>query len=212
MSTFIGTATIMRHGPTKYTNRFPDLAEEALYLVHQRAREINARFPQTPIFISSPAHRARATALCVMEAYGLVPDDRFVSTHHLLRPIDIYNRPRISSFLETVTEGADSVLEAHRRLDSFFMREETFAQGELCETRLSAKNRLFEFLGSLPKACSPECHVVVVTHLELIGSAVRDWFDVGSEEFFPAETLHLFFQKDRDCLAEFRGKTRLLPF
>lgn len=207
----IGTASVMRHGATFYKEIFPDLADEGLPKVKATAREIAHRFPKRLVLTSSPKPRALGTAMHVMEAYGLPWRKEDVRVEEILEPIDIFDYEMVSSLVrEVVGRLKGNPLECHRVWDSFYMKSPAFENGIICESRTSAKGRCLEFLGRLSSLCGADRHVVAVTHIELVGTVVHDWFGVDGEYFGPAEVVHLAFLDDGRLQAEFRGEEKLL--
>jgi len=203
----LGTATMMRHGATEYSGVFPDLIDAGIPNIKASAADIRRRFPDTPLFVSSPADRAVATALHVRQAYGLGWDRDQVQTIGLLRPMTVIDpRPVIAHF-ETVTSNITDPHELHRVWDRFYMENEEFERGNFCETRSSSKQRFLQFIQEiLPGLCKGGRHVVGVSHCELIATAMYEWF--GGECFRPAEVAHFELYSSSHFLVEFRGEKR----
>jgi broad specificity phosphatase PhoE len=212
----IGTATIMRHGPTRYTGIFPDLAEEGLAMIRTTAEEIATRFPKELIVIASPAQRAIATALQVMEICGLEPAPEVVRIESMLRPIKLHDLALATGYFTTVLDGLADVMERHRRWDEFYMTSHDYEVGVICESRSSAMERFDCFLTNLREICANDRHVIAVTHLEVVGTAVhrKEWFGcAGGECYFrPAEAVHIIFMEDRTIRVEFRGVIKEMKF
>lgn len=205
----IGTASVMRHGATGYTGIFPDLLEEGLPALKLAGKEIAERFPKKPRFVASPAKRAIASALHVMEAYGLARKTGAVQIEESLRPISIFDQRAIRMLVKGL--GGLETVASRRAWDRFYMESEEFDRGFLCESRSSAKARFVEFVfGRLPHLCDVQHHVIAVTHVELVGCVIQDWFEVGEDYFRPAEVAHFSFFTGRQLQVEFRGQTKVL--
>lgn len=211
----IATASVLRHGLTGYTDVFPDLLPEGLGILRASTAEITARFSvKKPVFLSSPAVRALGTTSHAMDAYGIPWDETCVRIEQLLGPIRIMDQRRAFAAFDEVTQGYRSKREAIKAWDRYYMEHPEFEAGVTTEPRSSAKRRFLEVFHAIPTRFGSEQHVVLVTHIETVGSAVRGWFPperVGGY-FEAGEVLHVEFFENGSLRVEFRGKKIVLAF
>lgn len=206
--TIIGTASVMRHGATLYTGNAPDLVPEGFPKILATAQEIAQRFPQRPVFLASPTNRAVSTALRVEEAYGSRDPIRL---EPLLAPIAIFDQRAMDACLKrAVGHLRNNPLEQHRVWDRFFMESPEFESEAFCETRSAAKARFMKFLAQLPTLVGVDRHIVATTHIEVVGTAVHEWFGTSGDYFGVAEVAHLTFFDDGGVEAEFRGEKKII--
>lgn len=211
-----GMVSVVRHGATRYTKKFPDLVAEGLPALKAAGKEIGQRFSKRPIFVASPADRAVATALHIMEECGFGRKKEDIKINELLRPILIFDHEAFDrKFFSAHPGGIDAhmndPLKFHSIWDRFYMESDVFENGEFCEPRSSAKNRFIEFLKQLPILYGTELRVVAVTHLEVVGPLIHEWFEANGNYFNTAEAVHFNFLKNGQLQAEFRGEKKILP-
>lgn len=205
----IGTASVIRHGATRYTDIFPDLLPEGLPIVRETARHIARNFPRKPVFISSPANRAVGTLMHVMEAYGLEHDRNAVRIEKLLGPIDIFDHDPVKEHFRRLTGHVEDPLDVHRVFDRFYIGSDEYETGGFCEPRSSAKRRFAIFLEQLPLLVDTQRHIVAATHLELLGTTLLDWFGEDQETVLrPGEAAHFTFFENGSFDAEFRMRRK----
>jgi broad specificity phosphatase PhoE len=213
-SEIFGTASIGRHGATRYTERFPDLAPEGL----SRLREVGAQIVErsqgkTPVFVSSPAVRARGTVCEHMRAFGLEPDQTQIHQLNLLRTVDQYDQEAFMAHVRHVTGHLTDALEIHREWDAYYLVHSAFRNGLICESLECTKSRFIQFLrGPLTRLCAHNqgWHIVVVTHIELLGAFLQDHFDMKHQALEPAEVAHVTVMRGKRILIEFRGQNKLI--
>lgn len=122
------TASVLRHGPTHYTNVFPDLSEEHLSLLDATAWDIMQNFQgKTPTFISSPTPRTIASAIRIAQAYGMnlepedIPQDPLIGPLHRVEHAIDFLRDKIAHLEHNVDP-----LVRHNILDSTYMEDPVF--------------------------------------------------------------------------------------
>lgn len=203
----------MRHGVTHYTEVFPDLAEEGIPFLKSTARRIARDFPKNPVFISSPSPRTLATVLHVMEAYGLEPQLEAIHQEPLIGPIALHVPEAVLSFLKQAIaplgDMSNDPLRRHQILDHLYLENPFFENGIFCESRGESFERLRQFLPKLREHCRPDRHVVVTTHLDVMGGFIQEQFGESDNPFPPGEVLHITFLTPSKAQLTLRGDTRI---
>lgn len=206
------TASVLRHGPTHYTNVFPDLSEEHLSLLDATAWDIMQNFQgKIPTFISSPTPRTIASAIRIAQAYGMnleqedIPQDPLIGPLHRVEHAIDFLREKIAHLEHNVDP-----LVRHNILDYTYMEDPAFEDGILCESRSSAKARFFQFLSTIREIGSHDQHVIATTHLDVAGPAIQEWFDERGANFSPAEVVHFWFLENSHLKIRFRNKERVI--
>ena len=209
-----GTASVMRHGATRYTEIAPDLAPEGLSALRASCAEIVKQSQgKNPVFVSSQAVRAIGTTLENMKAFGLKPDMSAIQILHLIRTVDMYYKAAFIAHVKRVTRHLTDVHEIHKTWDEHHFTHGVFRDGVICETLDATKSRFIQFLHNpLHGLCARNQgkHIVVVTHIELLGAFLQDHFDMQEGTLRPAEVAHFTYLRGINILVQFRGQKKLI--
>ena len=209
----IGTATVLRHGISRYTGIYPDLVMDYLHLINKTAEEIFPKYLGKRLRqVSSKASRAIATLnqIALMDQARSTTDLERIIVDERLSGIEIFDQLAVADLVRQKTGHLKDPLEVTAGWDAFFMRDPVFEAGIICESRTSAKNRMKEFLADLQQQAAPEIHFLICTHLETMGSLIQEWFGRADAYLNPAESTKLCFLENGKILVNFRGQEILV--
>jgi broad specificity phosphatase PhoE len=203
----IGTASLMRHGISAYTHTFPDITPEGIPGIKKTARGLAIRYSnKIPIFFSSPSPRAIATTLHLLPAFDLDDDRNRIIIENDLRAVDIYNSKKFFSLIKETTGHLNNALEIMQIWDKYFLEDAVFEAGIICESKTLAKIRFMNFLKKLGAVISLVSHPIIVSHLDTIGSLLKDWFRQKDNFLQPAEAFQVVFFDNETIKVEFRDQ------
>jgi broad specificity phosphatase PhoE len=221
MGTFLGVISAIRHGVTLYTNEFPDIVEDSAVELRILGEKISKQFAYEPVFFSSPAERALGTTMYLMRGYGIPWSQKLVLVEEMFGPIKIYDSQKMRQLVEEISAGYTEQRQIMELRDKYYLSAPHFNENHYWEPRDSAKFRFYNSLRMISAVLKVEKnkeHAILVSHLETIGTALKEWFDLNGEDrpyLKPGGVAHFYVYEGKgDChyniRIEFNNEERLI--
>lgn len=220
----MGKLTILRHGETTYTDKFPDLTETGVDQAIMAGKNIKIDENEELLFLSSPKARAKGTLHYVAKQFGIDFEEGGIKADKKIRFADISDLNKAMDYF-TGLYGTEDRSQWHIK-----QADQAFARGEFPENIFGKKSDIEKriadavfWLVRFFDKCSPDnknkvFHMVAVTHFEVMQTFASLLFSdlLADDTYNLAEKMDVEFENlgnkkvKLNCI--FRGVNRSVMF
>lgn len=220
----VGKLTILRHGETTYTDKFPDLTDIGVRQAKDAGKVVKIEENSETVIISSPKARARGTMYYLMNELGNKIGDEDIRKNNRLRSVDIKDWSKAMDFFAGLQESKDPADWKIKIADKAFADRQfppdIFESQENINVRIATAFgvlvRFFEKYKPVQEGKIP--HIYAVSHFELLQTFASLLFsDLLSQDTYNlTEKMDIEFEnlenKKVRLICNFRGVKRSVVF